>query len=146
MYVVRTAFCMYICMTRKRAAYANRTNLQMPATISWWFFVHFRTRKHAASLGLRQAHMNVSAGLSDAYAIYTLSLLPRLFPYCKSRRNISSRSCHGHRGRCYDRNRYAHIPIPTHMHANSDTETNTYAYLKRWWNPFTSKNVVFKRS
>ena len=53
---------------------------------------------------------------------HTLSLLPRLFPYCKSRRNISSRSCHGHRGRCYDRNRYAHIPIPTHMRILNDDE------------------------
>ena len=31
-------------------------------------FAHFRTRKHAAFVGLRHARMNVSAGLSDAYA------------------------------------------------------------------------------
>ena len=31
--------------------------------------VHFPTRKHAASVGLRLARMNVSSGLSDTYAL-----------------------------------------------------------------------------
>ena len=69
---------LHVCMTRKGAAYAYRTNL--------WL------RQHTASVGLVYARMNVSAGLSDANT--TLSPRVRLFPHCSRRRNISSRSCH----------------------------------------------------
>ena len=80
------------CMTRKRAAYAYGTNLWIPATISWRLFAHFCTRKHAASMGLRHASMNVSAGLSDAYA--TSFFFLRLFLCSVGRQNVSSTSCH----------------------------------------------------
>ena len=81
-----------VWMTWKRAAYVCRTNLWRPTTISWQLLAYFCIRKHAASVGLRHARMNVSAGPSDAYA--SLSLLVRLFTCCKSQRNISSRFCH----------------------------------------------------
>ena len=54
--------------------------------------VHFPTRKHAASVGLRLARMNVSSGLSDTYA--TPSVLLHLFLCCVGRWNVSSTSCH----------------------------------------------------
>ena len=80
---------LHVYTIRKWAARAHacRKNLWTPATISLWLFAHFFTRKHAASVGLRHACMNVST-------YTTLSLLLCMFPCCKSRRNISSRSCH----------------------------------------------------
>ena len=75
-----------VCMMRKRAAYACRTNLCITATISWRVFAFDRTRKRAAYVGLRHAHIKASAGLRHAYA--TLSLLSRRVV------NVSSRSCH----------------------------------------------------
>ena len=76
-YVHNACSILRVCMTSKQAAYAYRKRLWTPATFSWQLFVHFRTRKPAASVGLRHARLNVSVGLSDAYA--TLSFLLRLF-------------------------------------------------------------------
>ena len=117
-----TCSVLRVCMTRKQTVYAYRKNLWMPATISWRLFAHFRTWKHAASVGLRHASMNVSVGLCIAYT--TLSLLVCLFPCWKSRRNISSRSCHWApwAALLYDSSRYARILIQGRMRANSDTE------------------------
>ena len=89
---VNTHGVLRVCMTRKLAVHACRKNLSTLATISWWLFAHFCTRKRAASVGLRHARMNVSDGLCDACT--TLSLLSRMFLCCKSRLNISSNSCH----------------------------------------------------
>ena len=77
---------------RKCTAYAYCINLWTLATISWRLFAPFRTRKHAASVCLWHAHMNISTGLSDAYT--TLSLLSHMFQCCKSWHNISTSSCH----------------------------------------------------
>ena len=90
-YVPSAHSVLRVFMIRKRA-YAYLKNLLTPVTISWQLFAHFYIRKHAASMGLGFARMNMSAGLSDAYA--TPSLLLPMFPYCESWQNISSRSCH----------------------------------------------------
>ena len=137
------AFCV-----RKRAAYACRKNLWIPASISWWLLAHSCTWKHAASMGLRHARMNVSAGLSDACS--TPSLLLRMFPCCKSRRNISSRSYHcalwvALRSRFHGWDQHMHV-LHARMHANSDTETVTHMRgLHDGEIRFTSMNVIFKR-
>ena len=104
MYDTETGF---ICVSYKPL---NAGNNQL--TIVWAFsytetcsFRGFQTRTYERF-----------RGSSDAYA--TVSLLTRLFPCCKSRLNISSRSCHWSPWA-------AHILIQTRMHANSDTETVT---------------------
>ena len=102
----------------------------------------FRTQKRAASVGLRHTCMNMSAGLRDA--CITPSLLLRMFPCCKSRQNICSRSCHSAlwvalRSRMHG--------LDPHMHANSDTETETrMCGLHDGEIRFSSMNIVFKRS
>ena len=90
MYLAHTAFCVSLWYGSVHMHILK--NLWMPVTISWQLFAHFYLRKHAASVGLGFAQMNVSAGLSDAYA--TPSLLLPMFPCCESWQNISSRSCH----------------------------------------------------
>ena len=90
-YVGHMSFCMFMRYASElRNAHACRKNLWTPATISWWLFAHFCTRKRAASVGLRHICMNVSVGLSDTYT--TLSLLSRMFLCCKSQLNIRYRS------------------------------------------------------
>ena len=107
-----------VCMTQKWAAYACRTNLWMPATISWRLFAHLHTL------------MNISEGLSNAYA--ALSLLARLL-CCKSLRDISSGSCHGVLWAALRSHtslfRHACMVILIRKH-------HMRAYLTRWWNPF----------
>ena len=86
-YLAHTAFCVSIWWgSYLRNEYAYHTNPSMPATISWWLFAHFRTRKHAASMGLRHARMNISAGLSNAYAtpsILSHSQQPYSYTICR---------------------------------------------------------------
>ena len=138
-----------VCMTRKWALHACRKNLLAPATISWRLFAHFCTRRHAASVGLQHAHMNVSVGLSDACT--TLYLLARMFPCCKSRRDISSSFCHWaewaalHRASVAET--HACMFIHTRMHANSYSETVTCMRgLHNGEICFTSMDAIFKRS
>ena len=132
---VRNAHSIFhLCVRQKWATYAYRTNLWMPATISWRLVAHFHTRKHAAAayVGLRHACMHVSAGLSDAYT--TLSLWCACFRVVKAGEILVPDPATGHCGQCYDPNRYAHILIQALMHANSDTETSHASVC--WWHPF----------
>ena len=111
---------------RKRAAYANRTILWMMATISWRLFEHFPTQKHAASLDLRQADMNVSTSLRDAYALCNSSILWRAcFRVLKAGWiTVVPDPTNEHCGHRCDRFRYVHFLIQGRKHGNSDTETS----------------------
>ena len=138
MYVAHTAFCVYVWHgngLHMCTSIVQNTNLWMLATISWRFFAHFCTRKHAAYVDLAHTCKCFSAGISDAYA--TPSLLTRLFPCCKGRRNIYFRSCHS--------GTVGSATIVTDTHTSLFRHAcmlilirkrNTQAYLKRWWNLF----------
>ena len=45
LYIRSTLGVLRVFMTPKWAAHACRKNLWMPATINWWLFAHFRSRK-----------------------------------------------------------------------------------------------------
>ena len=101
-YILSAHGVLRVYTIRKWAAHVCRKSLWIPATISWRFFAHFRTRRHAASVGLVHAHMNVSAGLSEACP--TPSLVSRMFPCCKIWHNITvvPAPATGYRGQRYD--------------------------------------------
>ena len=128
-----------VLVRRKGAGYACHKNLSAPATIIGWLFVHFLTRKHTASVGIRHAYLNISVGLSDAYT--TPSLLLCMFPCCKSRQNISSRSCHsalwvGAASRIRGWDPRMHVYSYTHACYFLYGNGNIHAWLTQWWNTF----------
>ena len=128
---------------RKWAAHACRKNLWTPATISWWLFAHFRSRKRAASMGLRHACMNVSAGLNDAPATPFPYLAHVSVLYIKAGRIFVPALATGHHGHCSTS--IVVVIIMWRMHANYDTEMVTCMRgLNDGETRFTSMNVIFK--
>ena len=118
------------------AAYAYRTNLWMPATISWWLFANFHTQKHAASVGLRHACMNVSAGLSEAYATPSLLLWRACIPVVKAGWMFILDPATEHCGQRCDRNRMHAFLFREACMLIMIRKHHTRAYLTRWWNLF----------
>ena len=145
---VRNAHSIFhLCVRRKWATYAYRTNLCIPATISWRLVAHFHTRKHAAAayVGLRHACMHVSAGLSDAYT--TLSLWCACFRVVKAGEILVPDPATGHCGQCYDPNRYAQSHTSLFRHLCMlilIRKHHTQAYVDDI--RFTLMNVIFTRS
>ena len=86
MYLVHTAFCMYEWLGKGLRGVSYKPLNAADADDFSHIFIHRNMQ-----LPWVRTHERF-CGSSDAYA--TLSLLARLFPCCKSRRNISSRSCH----------------------------------------------------